>query len=220
MYGVLLDANMCDVALAQLAVGVDLAEAGLDDAPLLVLEALGARRTGGLRTLRLLRHGRRSQTRLRVHGAMRAGRVEGRVGAIAHVAEAVGRRMARHAGGEEGVAEGATVSCGRSAGLQGSCTAVGLGVGRSLQGRRAEGRCPGRREVARAVLVVGAPGLVYAALLHPRCQPSLSCDAMYSGAGRIAQSASVCYTTEATRGGSVALAVEASVSQRASPKPT
>jgi hypothetical protein len=43
MYGVFLDPNMCDVALAQLAIGIDLAEAGLDDAPLLVLEAFGAR---------------------------------------------------------------------------------------------------------------------------------------------------------------------------------
>jgi hypothetical protein len=45
---------MCNVALAQLAIGVNLAEAGLDDAPLLVLETLGARSTGRLRTLRLL----------------------------------------------------------------------------------------------------------------------------------------------------------------------
>jgi hypothetical protein len=37
-----------------LAIGVNLAEAGLDDAPLLVLETLGARGTGRLRTLRLL----------------------------------------------------------------------------------------------------------------------------------------------------------------------
>jgi hypothetical protein len=36
---------MCDVALAQLAIGINFAEAGLDDAPLLVLEALGARHT-------------------------------------------------------------------------------------------------------------------------------------------------------------------------------
>jgi hypothetical protein len=53
MYRVFLNANMGDVALAQLAIGVDLAEAGLDDAPLLVLEALGARRsTRRGRTLR------------------------------------------------------------------------------------------------------------------------------------------------------------------------
>jgi hypothetical protein len=45
MRGVFLNANMCNVALAQLAIGVNLAEAGLDDAPLLVLEALGARHT-------------------------------------------------------------------------------------------------------------------------------------------------------------------------------
>jgi hypothetical protein len=45
MYRVFLDPNMGDVALTQLAIGVDLAEAGLDDAPLLVLEAFGARRS-------------------------------------------------------------------------------------------------------------------------------------------------------------------------------
>jgi hypothetical protein len=53
MYGVFLDPNMGDVALAQLAIGVDLAEAGLDDAPLLVLEAFSARR--GTRRGRTLR---------------------------------------------------------------------------------------------------------------------------------------------------------------------
>jgi hypothetical protein len=40
-----LNADVCDVALAQLAIGVSFAEAGLDDAPLLVLEALGAGHT-------------------------------------------------------------------------------------------------------------------------------------------------------------------------------
>jgi hypothetical protein len=63
---------MCNVALAQLAIGVNLAEAGLDDAPLLVLEALGARHTTLLGMLLLLWHGRRSQARLRVHGAIGA----------------------------------------------------------------------------------------------------------------------------------------------------
>ena len=95
MRGVFLNANMCNVALAQLAIGVGLAEAGLDDAPLFVLEALGARHTAWLGMLLLLW---RSQARLRVHGAVGARHVQRRVRAIAHVAVAVGR-MARHGSG-------------------------------------------------------------------------------------------------------------------------
>lgn len=45
MGGIFHDADVGDVALAELAIGVGLAEAGLDDAPLLVLEALGAGHT-------------------------------------------------------------------------------------------------------------------------------------------------------------------------------
>jgi hypothetical protein len=120
---------MCNVALAQLAIGVNLAEAGLDDAPLLVLETLGARGTGRLRALRLLRHGRRSQTRLRVHGAIGAGHVERRVGAIAHVAVAVGR-LARHVAAGEGVAGWAAVSCDRNT-LSWPLLYEGLSRGRS-----------------------------------------------------------------------------------------
>jgi len=73
MYGVFLDPNMRDVALAQLAIGVDLAETGLDDAPLLVLEAFSARcSTRRRRTLLRLWC---TQTRLWVHGAIGAGHV-------------------------------------------------------------------------------------------------------------------------------------------------
>lgn len=103
---------MCNVALAQLAIGIDLAKAGLDDAPLLVLESLGARRTCGRWALLLLCHVGRSHATLRVHGAIRAGHVERWVGAIAHVAVAVGRR-ARHCAGWGGVVIYAIVSYGR-----------------------------------------------------------------------------------------------------------
>ena len=44
---------MCNVALAQLAIGVSFAEAGLDDAPLLVLEALGAGREFNVRMIEI-----------------------------------------------------------------------------------------------------------------------------------------------------------------------
>jgi hypothetical protein len=85
-----------------LAIGVCLAEAGLNDAPLFVLESISARHAGrhasGRRTLLLLW---RSHTRLRVHGAIRAGHVERRVGAIAHVAVAVWWRT-RHVAWEKG----------------------------------------------------------------------------------------------------------------------
>ena len=112
MYCVFLNANMCDVAFAQLSIGVNLAEAGLDDAPLFVLESLGARRTSRCWALLLLCHIRRSHTALRVHGTIRAGHVERWVGAIAHVAVAVGRR-ARHCAREEGLVIRAVVSYGR-----------------------------------------------------------------------------------------------------------
>lgn len=104
MRGVFLNANMCNVALAQLAIGVNLAEAGLDDAPLLVLEAFGARRSTrrGRTMLRL----RRTQTRLWIHGAVGAGHVEGRVARVAVVA--VWRR-ARHGTGREGAGGGDAV---------------------------------------------------------------------------------------------------------------
>jgi hypothetical protein len=107
VYGVFLDPNMGDVALAQLAIGVDLAEAGLDNAPFLVLEAFGARRSTrrGWTLLRL----RRTQTRLWIHGAVGAGHVEGRVGAIARVAVVAVWRRARHGTGREGVSGGDAV---------------------------------------------------------------------------------------------------------------
>lgn len=90
-----MDANVGDVALAQLAIGVDLAEARLDNAPLLVLEAFGARHS--TRRGRTLRRLWRTQTRLRAHG------VDGRVGAIARVAVVAVWRRARHGTGKDGV---------------------------------------------------------------------------------------------------------------------
>jgi hypothetical protein len=107
MYGIFLDPNMGDVALAQLAIGVELAEAGLDDAPLLVLEAFGARRS--TRRGRTLLRLRRTQTRLWIHGAVGAGHVEGRVGAIARVAVVAVWRRARHGTGREGAGGGDAV---------------------------------------------------------------------------------------------------------------
>ena len=95
---------MGDVALAQLAIGVELAEAGLDNAPLLVLEAFGARRS--TRRGRTLLRLRRTQTRLWIHGAVGAGHVEGRVARVAVVA--VWRR-ARHGTGREGAGGGDAV---------------------------------------------------------------------------------------------------------------
>jgi len=86
---------MGDVALTELAIGVDFTEAGLDNAPLLVLEAFSARHS--TRRGRTLRRLWRAQTRHRVHG------VEGRVGAIARVAVVAVWRSARHGRGKEGV---------------------------------------------------------------------------------------------------------------------
>lgn len=102
--GVLLNANVRDIALAHLAIGVGLAEARLDDAPLLVLEALGARRASRRWTLLLLW---RTQAGLRVHGAVRAGHVQCLLRAIAHAAHVAVAvwRSARHGdtGKEEAV---------------------------------------------------------------------------------------------------------------------
>lgn len=107
MGGIFHDADVGDVALAELAIGVGLAEAGLDDAPLLVLEALGAGDTSGTWTLGGLL--RRVQAGGRVHAAAGSGH-ELRVGAIAHVAVPV-RRRARH--GADGVLGVCDASCGR-----------------------------------------------------------------------------------------------------------
>ena len=107
MYRVFLDPNVGDVALTELAIGVDLAEAGLDDAPLLVLEAFSARRS--TRRGRTLLRLRRTQTRLWIHGAVGAGHVEGRVGAIARVAVVAVWRRARHGTGREGAGGGDAV---------------------------------------------------------------------------------------------------------------
>lgn len=54
MRGIFVDPDVGDVALAQLAIGVEFAEARFDDAPFLVLEALGARHAGGGGALLLL----------------------------------------------------------------------------------------------------------------------------------------------------------------------
>lgn len=97
MYGIFLYPDVRDVALAQLAIGVDLAEAGLDYAALLVFEAFGARHASRGRARLLGGRGRGSMARLRVQSAIRARHVEGRVGTIAHFAVTVGRR-AGHCG--------------------------------------------------------------------------------------------------------------------------
>lgn len=98
MRGIFLYPDMRNIALAKLSIGVDFAEAGLDDAPFLIFEAFRARHAGRRWPLLALRHVRCTQARLRVQSAVGARHIQSRIGAIAaHVAVAVGRR-ARHGG--------------------------------------------------------------------------------------------------------------------------